>query len=198
MRWLWVEPNVNAFDVFLAKSPGLHPVALVASGPLNCHLFISERPFVYERRPAFIRFSKAHLTPEASSTLSPSFGGLRLEDSVTSHSQALRTQTPVCLPASSRCPSPAALSTSPSAAGLSALRSHQCAVPSPGVSLCEGLRTRQTRGPHAWSHKAMTSLALTPSLQPTAKRKEKKQKVQAVGVLVKYQDPVFPEQTSEP
>ena len=58
MRWLWVEPNVNAFDVSLAKSPDLHPLALVASGPLNSHLFISERPFVYERLPAFIRFSK--------------------------------------------------------------------------------------------------------------------------------------------
>lgn len=46
MRWLWVEPNVNAFDVSLAKSPDLHPLALVASGPLNSHLFISERPFM--------------------------------------------------------------------------------------------------------------------------------------------------------
>lgn len=44
---------------------------------------------------------------------------------------------------------------------------------SPGVSLCEGLRTRQTRGPHVWSHKAMTVLALTPSLQPKAKREWK-------------------------
>ncbi|XP_022408937.1 centriole, cilia and spindle-associated protein isoform X2 [Monodon monoceros] len=41
---------------------------------------------------------------------------------------------------------------------------------SPGVSLCEGLRTRQMRGPHVWSHKAMTVLALTLSLQPKAKR----------------------------
>eukprot|EP00069_Balaena_mysticetus_P010853 bmy_20895T0 len=212
---------------------------------------------------------------------------------MTSHSQALRTQTPLCLPASSRCPSPAPLSTSPSAAGLSALRSDQCGVhrcpalpvkdikekperqirtrepdklpsstepqqppsalpargsrravkspqrsstkikehkhpfalygwgekqtdtgsqkthnsdcvfparPSPGGLVLLGLSPEdtQTRGPHVWSHRAMTALALTPSLQPKAKRKEKKQKVQAVGILVKYQDPAFTEQTSEP